>query len=52
MAALPLVAVLAARRGQIARHRGMMTGLYVGLLIAGAFTLIPGRLLHSLVFGG
>jgi uncharacterized membrane protein len=48
---LPL-AVLAARRGQIARHRGMMTGLYIGLLIAGAFTMIPGRLLNSLVFGG
>lgn len=46
------LAVLAARRGQIARHRGMMTGLYVGLLIAGAFTMIPGRLLNSLVFGG
>lgn len=45
------LAVLAARRGQIARHRGMMTGLYAGLVIAGAFTFIPGRLLGSLVFG-
>jgi uncharacterized membrane protein len=45
------LAVLAARRGQIARHRGMMTGLYAGLVIAGAFTMIPGRLLGSLVFG-
>lgn len=46
------LAVLAARRGQIARHRGMMTGLYAGLVIAGAFTMLPGRLLGSLVFGG
>lgn len=46
------LAVLAARRGQIDRHRGMMSGLYIGLLIAGAFTMIPGRLLSSLVFGG
>jgi uncharacterized membrane protein len=45
------LAVLAARRGQIARHRGMMTGLYAGLVIAGTFSFIPGRLLASLVFG-
>ena len=45
------LAVLAAQRGQIARHRGMMTGLYAGLVIAGAFSFIPGRLLGTLVFG-
>jgi uncharacterized membrane protein len=46
------LAVQAARQGRIAQHRGMMTGLYAGLVIAGAFTLLPGRLLGSLVFGG
>ncbi|MBC7415559.1 MAG: DUF2306 domain-containing protein [Herminiimonas sp.] len=42
----------AARRGNIRQHRGSMIGLYVGgLLIAGAFTFAPGRLLHDWVFG-
>lgn len=39
------------RKGQVAQHRGIMTGLYIGLCVAGAFTLIPGRLLGNLVFG-
>ncbi|MEM6267108.1 MAG: DUF2306 domain-containing protein [Pseudomonadota bacterium] len=43
--------VWAVRTGRIRMHRGMMSGLYVGLLIAGAFTFIPGRLLGNLVFG-
>ena len=30
---------------------GAMTGLYVGLLVAGGFTFIPGRMLGNLVFG-
>ena len=45
------LAVRAARRGEIARHRGMMTGLYAGLVIAGAFSFLPGRLLGTFVFG-
>jgi uncharacterized membrane protein len=49
---LPL-AVLAARRGAIRAHRGTMLGLYLGaLLITGAFTLMPGRIMHRVVFGG
>lgn len=48
---LPL-GVWAARTGRVRMHRGMMTGLYIGLLIAGGFTFIPGRLLGNLVFGG
>ncbi len=41
-------AYLAARAGNIKKHRGNMIGLYVGsILIAGAFTLAPGRLIHS-----
>ena len=45
-------ALLAARRGNIKAHRASMIGLYVGgILIAGAFTFAPGRLLHDWVFG-
>lgn len=50
LVSVPL-AVRAARQGRIAAHRGMMTGLYAGLVIAGAFTFLPGRLLGSMVFG-
>ncbi len=40
------------RRGNVSGHRNAMLGLYVGgLLIAGGLTLLPGRLLHSVVFG-
>ena len=40
------------RRGNIKGHRNAMLGLYFGgLLIAGAFTLMPGRLLHRVFFG-
>ena len=47
---LPL-AVLAARRHIVKRHRKHMLGLFVGaLVIAGAFTFWPGRM-HAVVFG-
>jgi uncharacterized membrane protein len=49
---LPL-AVMAARRGNIVSHRGLMLGVYVGgILIAGMFTLMPGRMMHSWIFAG
>ncbi len=44
-------AVLAAWRGQQQRHARGMRGLYVGLCIAGVFTLLPYRMLGRLVFG-
>lgn len=44
-------AVLARRRGNIAAHRSAMIGLLLGLVIAGAFTLLPGRLMHAVAFG-
>ncbi|WP_285713623.1 DUF2306 domain-containing protein [Erythrobacter oryzae] len=50
LVSVPL-AVRAARQGRIAAHRGMMTGLYAGLVIAGAFSFLPGRLLGSAMFG-
>lgn len=38
-------------RGNIAAHRRTMQGLYVGAcLVAGAFTLLPGRLLGHVVW--
>jgi uncharacterized membrane protein len=40
------------RRGNIKGHRNAMIGLYVGgILLAGAFTLLPGRLLHHVFLG-
>jgi uncharacterized membrane protein len=45
-------AVMHARRGRIRRHGIAMTSLFVGaLIIAGAFTLLPGRIMHAVVFG-
>jgi len=39
------------RRGNIRGHRNAMLGLYFGgILIAGALTLLPGRLLYRLFF--
>lgn len=44
-------AYLAARRGDIAKHRSSMIGLYAGgLLIAGSFTFMPGRMLNQWLF--
>ncbi len=41
-----------ARRHQVAAHRRMMTGLFLfGLLVAGAFTFVPGRLMWQMFFG-
>jgi uncharacterized membrane protein len=49
---LPL-AVLHARRHNVKRHRGAMIGIFIGaLVIAGAFTFVPGRIMHAVAFGG
>ena len=49
---LPL-AVLAARRKHTSTHSKAMIGLFAGaLVIAGAFTLVPGRIMYRVVFGG
>ena len=38
--------------GQIARHRKLMRSLYLGAcVVAGGFTLLPGRYLHGVLFG-
>lgn len=39
------------RRGDVAAHIRAMRGNYVGLCIAGAAALIPGRFLGALIFG-
>lgn len=42
----------ALRRGNVRRHKIGMVLLYVGaLIIAGGFTLVPGRYLHGVLFG-
>ena len=46
------VAVIAARRHNVARHRKMMSGLfYGGLIVAGLFTFTPGRVMFEIFFG-
>jgi uncharacterized membrane protein len=45
-------AVWAAHRHHVAEHRFAMISLFLGaLVIAGAFTLLPGRIMHQVVFG-
>jgi uncharacterized membrane protein len=46
------VAVHAARTRAIRRHRNTMISLFLLALIgAGAFTLLPGRIMHAVLFG-
>jgi uncharacterized membrane protein len=48
---LPL-GVMHARRHRVKHHRNAMIGLFLGaLIIAGIFTLAPGRIMHEVVFG-
>jgi uncharacterized membrane protein len=52
LALVPL-AVLAARRRRVDTHRRAMISLFAGaLVIAGAFTLLPRRIMHRIFFGG
>jgi uncharacterized membrane protein len=44
-------AFVAARKHNVKTHRNNMIGVYVGgILIAGGFAFVPGRLLHSWLF--
>jgi uncharacterized membrane protein len=46
------IGVLAAHRHAVERHRLTMIGIFAGaLVIAGLFTLVPGRIMHAVVFG-
>ncbi len=54
---LTLFGVVGALRGawthNIAMHRRAMLGVYIGgMLIAGSLTLLPGRIMHAVFFGG
>lgn len=42
--------IFAAMHGRINAHRRGMTGAYIGLAVAGAFTLLPGRRLGDLLW--
>lgn len=45
------VLVRRARRGQVRAHRAMALELYaLALIVTGAFTLLPGRVMHDVVF--
>jgi len=47
-----LLAVLHARRHDVRQHRIAMLMLFTGaLMIAGVFTFLPGRLIHSAAYG-
>ncbi|GIK48587.1 MAG: DUF2306 domain-containing protein [Hyphomonadaceae bacterium] len=49
--ALPM-AIFAIRNRKVAAHRRAMTGMFVGgLLVAGALTFIPGRVMFEMFFG-
>ena len=43
--------ILAIRRGQVQAHRQAMRGIFIGgCLVAGVFTLLPGRFLGTLLW--
>jgi uncharacterized membrane protein len=45
-------ALQGARLHDIPRHKNAMLTLYIGgILVAGGFTFVPGRILHAVVFG-
>ena len=46
------LAVWKAHHHQVADHRRIMISVFAGaLVIAGLFTLLPGRIMHAVVFG-
>ena len=51
LATLPL-AIVHARRHRVDRRRNAMIAIFTGaLVVAGLFTLLPGRIMHAVVFG-
>ena len=47
-----VVAVVAARSHHVRAHKITMMSIFAGaLIIAGLFTLVPGRLMHTVLFG-
>ena len=51
-AVLAVLAVYSARQGNIRQHKIWMALLYIlALLVTGAFTVWPGRVMHGVLFG-
>lgn len=47
-----VAAVMAARAHRVRTHKFAMLSIYAGaLLLAGVFTLVPGRIMHAVLFG-
>ena len=47
------MAIVEARRGNYTAHRQFMVGTYVGgIVLAGLFTFVPGRIMNQVVLGG
>ena len=44
------LAIYHVRRGNIRSHRNFMAGTFIGLVLAGAFAMAPGRALYRLFF--
>ena len=43
---------MAARRHNVRRHKITMISIFAGApVVAGLFTLVPGRIMHSVIFG-
>jgi uncharacterized membrane protein len=50
LATLP-PSLMLARRGRIEAHRRAMLGMFLGaLIVAGALTFLPGRVMHAVLF--
>ena len=48
-----VMAVVEVRRGNIEAHKRYLVGNYLGgIVLAGLFTFIPGRIMNEVVFGG
>ncbi|QDW38695.1 DUF2306 domain-containing protein [Bradyrhizobium sp. KBS0727] len=46
------IAVISAHQHHVGRHRRIMIGIFSGgLVVAGLFTLVPGRIMHAVIFG-
>ncbi|WP_426443003.1 DUF2306 domain-containing protein [Bradyrhizobium genosp. P] len=47
-----VLGITAARRHDVRTHKFTMIGIFFGaLVIAGLFTFVPGRIMHTVVFG-
>ncbi len=45
-------AIVMIRRGNRRAHLSAMIGCFIGVIVAGAFTLLPGRMIGEFFFGG